>query len=305
MHLETDDLGSGVYAAALTPMRADFSPDYQKLASHVRSLLERGCKGVALFGTTGEGPSFSSLERIDLLQKLIEEGIDPKKILVANGSSNIRDTAQLGKEALKHGCAAFLVVPPSFYKNISDEGVLAFYREVIEKIARPNLRLILYHIPQYSGVPISLEVIAQLRKEFPKIVIGIKESAGDLSFTKAILKKFPGFKVFVGKEKQIIETVHLGGAGAICGLANVYPEQICSLYDQGKRANSPNPLAIDMLFNALQGIPFIAAAKAIMENREGKIWQTLRPPLMLLTAAQKKRLIAALYEAGLEEKASV
>lgn len=294
------DLAEGIYAAALTPMQADLSCDHKKLFSHCFALMQQGCTGIALFGTTGEGPSFSLTERIETLQKLILEGLDPEKIILANGSSGILDTVSLGREALIHGCAAILVAPPSFYKNITDAGVLAFYREIIQKIANPNLRILLYHIPQYSGVPISLKVIETLRYEFPKIVIGIKESEGNLSFSKTVLKEFPGFKVFVGNEGHIIETVHLGGAGAICGIANVYPELICSLYNQAKQANGPNPIDIEAIFKALSGIPFISAVKSLMERREGKIWHTVRPPLISLNSTQEELFFQALCQAELE-----
>ncbi len=285
------DLQEGVYAAVLTPMHSDFTCNHRKLASHCFELIQQGCTGVALFGTTGEGPSFSLSERVEALENLILAGFDPGKIILANGSSGICDTVELGRKALKHGCAAVLVAPPSFYKNITDLGVLAFYREIIQKIENPNLRILLYHIPQLSGVPISLSVIEILRKEFPEIVIGIKESEGNLSFTKTILETFPDFKVFVGNEKQIIESVHLGGAGTICGIANLYPELICSLYSQGKRANSPNPASIDAIFKALNGIPFIPAAKMLMKKRQGEVWHSVRPPLVPLDTIQGELFI--------------
>lgn len=294
-------LENGVYAAVLTPMHSDLSCDHKILASHCFKMVQQGCTGITLFGTTGEGSSFSVSERIDALQQLIAAGFDPQKIILGNGSSGISDTVELGREALEQGCAALLVAPPSFYKNITDEGVLAFYRTIIQKIANPNLRVILYHIPQFSGVPISLNVIEVLRQEFPDIVIGIKESEGNLSFTKTMLKTFPGFKVFVGNEKHIIESVHLGGAGTICGIANLYPELICSLYLQGQKGNVPNPTSIDAVFNALQGIPFIPAAKALMEKRQGNVWHAVRPPLVPLDKTQSKRFISALKESGLEK----
>jgi 4-hydroxy-tetrahydrodipicolinate synthase len=291
----------GVYAAVLTPLRLDFSCDHKQLAMHCFELIQQGCSGIALFGTTGEGPSFSHAERVETLRNLILEGFDPKKIILGNGSSGIWDTVELCREALKEGCVALLIAPPSFYKNVADVGVLAFYRDIIQKVANPNLRIILYHIPQFSGVPISLRVIETLRKEFPEIVIGIKESEGNLPLTKAILTTFPGFKVFVGNEGHIIESVHLGGAGAICGIANLYPTLICSLYSQGTKANSPNPASINGILKALHGIPYISAAKAVMERRQGAIWHTLRPPLVPLDGIQSELFISALREHGLEE----
>ena len=281
--MKFNELSDGIYAAALTPMHSNFSCDHKKLFSHCTDLIERGCRGIALFGTTGEGPSFSLHERTETLARLISQGLDPSKIILANGSSGIQDTIDLGREAVKQRCAAFLVAPPSFYKNVTDLGVLAYYRTIIEKIGSPNLRLLLYHIPQFSGVPISLEIIATLQKEYPKIVIGIKESEGNIAFTKSILKAFPKFKVFVGNERQITESALLGGAGAICGIANLYPEWLCS---QVSETN------LDLLFKALEGLPFIPAAKALMEKREGKIWHTIRPPLISLRFDQKELFLS-------------
>lgn len=297
---QKNDLLNGVYAASLTPMHADLSCDEELLSLHCQHLIEKGCTGIALFGTTGEGPSFSVDERIRVLRKLISSGFDPQKIILGNGSSGISDTVELAQEALKHNCAALLIAPPSFYKNVTDEGVAQFYREIIQKTDDPNLRVILYHIPQFSGVPISLKVIETLHQEFPEIVIGIKESEGNLSFTKAILEKLPQFKVFVGNEKQIIESVHLGGAGTICGIANIYPELICSLYHQGKKGISSNPPAIDGVFKALNGIPFIPAAKALMKKREGGNWHSVRAPLMPLTSSQSDKFISDLQTFGLQ-----
>jgi 4-hydroxy-tetrahydrodipicolinate synthase len=291
---EKPNISNGIYAAVLTPMHADLTCDHKKLASHCFELINRGCTGVALFGTTGEGPSFSLLERLEILQSLIDEGLNPRKIILANGSSGIPDTIQLGTTCVKYGCAALLVAPPSFYKNVSDDGVIAFYRKIIQEIDNPNLRIILYHIPQLSGVPISLKIIETLRSEFPETVIGIKESEGNFPFTKSILEKFPDFKVYVGKEKYIIESVHLGGAGAITGLANLYPELICSLYTQGKTTNIPNPALLETIVAALQGIPFIPAAKSLMETRQGEIWHTLRPPLIPMNTSQRASFISAL-----------
>ncbi len=298
---QKDNLQNGIYAAALTPMHSDLSCNYQRLASHCFELLKQGCTGVTLFGTTGEGPSFSLSERLAALQYLVSKGIDPKKIILANGSSGILDSVELASQALKLKCAAVLIAPPSFYKNISDAGVLAYYHEIIQKVGNPNLRILLYHIPQMSGVPISLNVIEKLRQQFPQIVIGIKESEGNLSFTKKILETFPHFKVFVGNERQIIGSVYHGGAGAICGIANLYPELICSLYQQGQKAYALNPTSLESIFSALHEIPFIAAAKRVMEKRAGEVWHCMRPPLLPLEVNQGELLISALQASGLEK----
>ncbi|MBS0604566.1 MAG: dihydrodipicolinate synthase family protein [Verrucomicrobia bacterium] len=280
------ELENGVYAAALTPMHPELSCDTAELADHCNDLLARGCKGVVLFGTTGEGPSFSVKERLNALERVIQAGVDPQKIILGNGSANIPDTVELAKGALKNNCRAILIAPPSFFKTVTEEGVIAFYREIIQATADPNLRVLLYHIPQFSGVPITTKIIHALREEFTDIVIGIKESEGNLNLAMEAIRIFPGFKVFVGNEKHIIETVQAGGSGTICGIANLYPELICSLYQQGKTANAANPQALLSFFEAMKGYPFVPAFKAMMQKKRGSAWHSVRPPLVPLSADQ-------------------
>ncbi len=287
------DLLNGVWAAVLTPMYANLSCNYEQLSAHCFDMIANGCAGVVLFGTTGEGPSFSVAERKEALEKLVSLGFDPKKIILGNGSSCILDTVALARETLRYH-ATFLVAPPCYYKNVSDDGVIAFYREVIQRVADPKLRILLYHIPQMTGVPISLQVVRSLCREFPDIVIGIKESEGNLSLTRKILEELPHFKVFVAKGTQIIEATQSGGAGAICGMASLYPELICSLYQQGLKANVPNPKILSAITQAFEGIPFIPAAKALMEKRQGVVWHAVRPPLAPLHDDQKRAFFSNL-----------
>jgi len=249
---------NGVYAAALTPMHEDFSCDTDELNRHCKELLKRGCEGIVLFGTTGEGASFSVKEKLEVLGKL---DIDPAKIIVANGSANVADTVDLVQGAYALGCNKALIGPPSYFKNISEAGVVAFYKEVLKKVDNPAIRILLYHIPQLTGVPITINIIRELQSEQ---VVGIKESEGNLAFTKEIIRTFPGFKVFVGKESQIVEAMALGASGTICGLANLFPDEILS--------QKPLP-------EITKHKHFIASFKAVMQKRHGKAWQKLRPPL--------------------------
>lgn len=143
----------GVYTAVLTPLREDGSCDHEELARHSFDIIARGCRGIVLIGTTGEGPSFSIQESIEILQKLLAAGFDPNKLFLANSAHNIPDTVTLAKEVLKQGCRAFIVAPPSFFKHVEEEGVIAFYREMIQKAFDPELKILLYHIPQMKGLP--------------------------------------------------------------------------------------------------------------------------------------------------------
>lgn len=280
MTQKIDSLARGVYAAPLIPFNEDLSCNRQEFARHCFDLIRRGCDGVALFGTTGEGASFSTKERIEGLRHLIADGFDPKKIILANGSSSIPDTVELAKEAIHCGCAALLISPPSYYKNIEETGVIEYYREVIRRIANPQLRVLLYHFPKYTSVPITLGIIRALRKEFPEIVVGMKESEGDMPLVRSVIQAFPGFKVYEGNERTIAEAVSFGAAGSICGIANLYPEEIRAIYDKKVSRDLP-------IFSALEGLQFIPAAKALMDKWRGASWYRVRPPLIPLNTEQR------------------
>lgn len=273
---------NGVYAAALTPLQGDLHCNDQGLAEHCLNLIARGCKGVVLFGTTGEGPSFSVEEKKKSIKQVISKGLDPQKIIVANGAVSFQDTIDLGRELQ---CLAYLIAPPSFFKNVTEEGILTFYREVIWRIDNPKLQVILYHIPQFAGVPLTVNIVKTLCEEFPGIVVGLKESEGNLPFTKAILKEVPQCKVFVGFEKQIPEAVKAGAAGSICGMANLWPELICSLYE--KRELSPE---FEQKVRTIEKHHFIACFKAILAEKTPN-WELLRPPLIPLSREQRRELI--------------
>lgn len=262
----------GIYAAALTPLHADLTCDYDTLAAHCKYLIGAGCTGIVAFGTTGEGPSFSVAERIHGIQVLIEKGIDPKKIIVNVGCPSIQDTIELTKASLK--CAAVLMMPPYFFKNVTDVGIIAFYREVIRQVNHLDLKIFLYHYPQLSGVPITLDIIKALREEFPSTVIGIKESEGNFKLITDILKEFPGFLVFAGKEKLVAPAVEKGAAGGINGIANLCPKLMCDLYKSSKWQSE-----IEQVSALFEDLPFIPACKMLLEKKTGLPWDRLRPPL--------------------------
>jgi 4-hydroxy-tetrahydrodipicolinate synthase len=291
----SDVVFQGVYAATLTPMHNDFSCNYKELANHCKDLMSRGCSGVVLFGSTGEGPSFSVEERILTLKNLIDLGLDPKRLIMGISCCSFKDAVALTFTATKLNCAAVMIVPPFFYKNTDEKGVITFYKEIIQQVENPNLKIFLYHIPQFSGVPITINMISALRQKFPHQVIGIKESEGNMSFTKEILAKFPDFKVFVGKETHISEAIKSGAAGSITGLCNAFPELTCSLFEYGRNQQKPNYNEIvNNIVKILSDHPIFPAIKKLVEMQKGSAWQTMRPPLIPLSEKQNKLLIDSL-----------
>ena len=212
---------AGVLAPVLTPFRQDLVPDPERLVTHCRWLLEEGITGLAVFGTTSEANSLSAEERIDLLDALIAGGIRSELLMPGTGCCALTDTVRLTAHAVRTGCGGVLVLPPFDHKPVSDDGLFAQVAEVIERVGDARLRIYLYHIPPIAVVGYSLNLIERLIKEYPSVVIGLKDSSGDWNNTEAILKRFPGFDVFPGSEVFLLATLRAGGMGCITATANV------------------------------------------------------------------------------------
>ena len=219
----------GLWCALLTPLDARGDVDHARLARHAQGLLAAGVDGVAPFGTTGEGQSFTVAERIAGTDALLAAGIPGRQVVAATGCAALPDTVALTRHGVQAGCAACLVLPPFFWKDASDDGLYTWYARLIEAVGDARLRLYLYHIPQVSGVPLSVDLIARLAAAFPGIVAGVKDSAGDWNNTSALLARVPQLAIIVGHEPHLPKLMRAGGAGTICGVANVYPALVRAL----------------------------------------------------------------------------
>ncbi|WP_394778752.1 dihydrodipicolinate synthase family protein [Undibacterium sp.] len=293
---------TGVFAPVVTPFKPDLSPDFDLYLDHCRWLLQQGA-GLAMFGTNSEANSLTTAERMHLLDKLVQHGIDARRALPGTGCCTIQDTVELSRHATVHGCAGVLMVPPFFYKNLSDEGLFAYYSEVIERVNLPDLRVYLYHIPAFSGVPISLGLIERLIKRYPQQVAGIKDSSGDWGNLEAMLKNFPDFSIFPASESFLTKAVPLGASGCISATINVNPSAISRLCATLQKADKSDPVeqqqAVDVVRKIFQGYPMIAALKFAISHYSGiPSWQIQRPPLSSLAADKKTELLAALDAAG-------
>jgi 4-hydroxy-tetrahydrodipicolinate synthase len=290
---------SGVLSPVVTPFKADLSADADRLTRQCRWLLSQNC-GLAVFGTNSEGNSLSVEEKIELIDALVDGGLDTGRMMPGNGACAIPDAARLTAHAVKRGCAGVLMLPPFYYKGVSDEGLYRSYAEVIERVGDANLRIYLYHIPPVAQVPVTLTLIERLLKDFPDTVVGIKDSSGDWENTSAMLKQFPGFAVFAGSETFLLANMRGGGAGCISATANINPAAIHALYAgwQGGEADAMQA-KLDDLRGAVQKFPMIPALKAAVAHYSGDAdWGRVRPPLVELTADQKAGLIAELEKRG-------
>lgn len=291
----------GVFSPVLTPFDADLAPAPDRYVRHCRWLLDQGV-GLAVFGTNSEANSLSVAEKRALLDTLLEAGVPAARLMPGTGCCALPDTIELTKHAVRAGCAGNLMLPPFYYRGVSDEGLYRAYAHVIESVADHRLRIYLYHIPPVAQVPLSPALIERLLKTYPGTIAGIKDSSGDWNTTAALLERFApqGFDVFCGSESFLLATLRGGGAGCITATGNVNPTAIVELFrtwrDEGAEARQQ---ALDVTRAAFAAFPMIAAMKAALAWKTGNAaWATLRPPLVELDAAQRTALQGALGAAG-------
>jgi len=289
-----------LFVPALTPFRPDLSVDGPRFLAHCRWLLDHGADGLAVFGTTSEANSLGIDEKLDLLARLIEAGIPPARVMPGTGTCAIPDTVRLTQAAASAGCAGVLMLPPFYYKGITDDGLFASFDAVIQRVGDARLRIYLYHFPQLSQVPISAAVIGRLIKAHPHTVVGLKDSSGSWENTRDLLERFPGFGVFPGSEGRLLEALRLGAPGCITATGNVNAAGIKAVLDgwQGPDAEVLQDSAgkVRALFS---GLPLIPALKATMAAARGEAdWRLPRPPLLPMEAADGHRLAAALARLG-------
>jgi 4-hydroxy-tetrahydrodipicolinate synthase len=287
----------GLWCALLSPLAPSGDLDPARLVAHARNLLAQGVDGVAPFGTTGEGQSFGVGERIAGVDALLGAGIPSGRVVAATGCAALPDAIVLTRHATQAGCAASLVLPPFFWKGVADEGLFAWYARLIEGVADARLRVLLYHIPQVSSTPLSVELVARLAQAFPGVVIGVKDSAGDWSNTHALLARVPQLAIMVGHEPHLPQLLRAGGAGTICGVANLFPGLVRALMlptvtpaDEARVATF-----IEIAFRQ----PFLAGFKAMLADRlRDPVWRAVRPPLIELDETVRRTLLTTLRDAG-------
>jgi 4-hydroxy-tetrahydrodipicolinate synthase len=290
---------SGVIAPVVTPWGEDGAPDFDRFVEHCEWLLETGCTGLAPFGTTSEGNSLGLDERMEMLEDLVDSGVDPKVLMPGTGTCSVTDAIVLTEHAVEMGCGGVLMLPPFYYKNPSEDGLFRFFAEVIEEVADDDLKIYLYHIPPVAQVGFSLPLIGRLVKEFPKTVVGLKDSSGDWSNTKAILDAYPDLEIFPGSEIFLLDGLRNGASGCISATANVSAGAIRKVFDnwQGPDADKLQE-EVTALRKAIQGWPMIPVLKALIAHyRQDPGWAKARPPFTELPEADAAKAIKTLADA--------
>jgi 4-hydroxy-tetrahydrodipicolinate synthase len=288
---------TGVLSPVVTPFTADLAPDPERFVRQCRWLLSQNV-GLAVFGTNSEANSLSVEEKIELLDRLVGAGLDPARMMPGTGCCALTDSVRLTAHAMKLGCGGVLMLPPFYYKGVSDDGLFRSFAEVIERVGESRLRVYLYHIPPVSQVPITLGLVERLLKAYPGRTAGMKDSGGDWKNTQAFLDAFArsGFDVFAGSETFLLQNMRHGGAGCISATANVHPGPIARLFDTWGAADADAQQArLDEIRGTFAKFPMIPALKAAIAHYGGDAaWRTVRPPLVDLAPEQAKALVTEL-----------
>jgi 4-hydroxy-tetrahydrodipicolinate synthase len=247
----------GVLAPVVTPFKDDFSPDPQRFIAHCKWLLSQNC-GLAVFGTNSEANSLSIEERAMLLDELVAAGVDPSRMMPGTGCCSITETVKLTKQAVGNGCAGVLMLPPFYYKDVTEEGLYRYFSEVVQRVGDARLKIYLYHIPPVAVVGITTGLVERLLAAYPNAIAGMKDSSGDWNNTKTFLDAFVArsagpaptaraartFDVFVGSESFLLANMRNGGAGTISATANVNPAAIHKLYTEWVRSRTGGKAAV-------------------------------------------------------------
>lgn len=293
---------NGVLAPVITPFRDDLTPDPALLGQHCRWLVAQGA-GLAVFGTNSEANSLNLLEKRRLLDSLCEEGIDPSHLMPGTGACALTDAVELTTHAVSLGCRGVLMLPPYYYKGVSDDGLFAFYAEVIERVADDKLQIYLYHIPPISQIPIGFDLIQRLAAAYPANIAGIKDSSGDWNNTLQLNQLgIDDFRVFCGSESFLLQNMQNGGAGCISATANVNPAAINDLYENWQAEDADQKQAqLDQVRAIFQSFPMIAALKSATAQFAGEsTWLRVRPPLVSLSGQALEKLTGELQGIGFQ-----
>lgn len=291
----------GVLSPVVTPIKADLTPDTERYIAQCRWLLTQNC-GLAVFGTNSEANSLSVNERIALLDALLAADLDPARMMPGTGCCALTDTVRLTEHAVKAGCAGVLMLPPFYYKDVSEDGLFRSFSEVIQRVGDSRLRIYLYHIPPVAVVGITRGLVERLLKAYPGTIAGMKDSSGDWNNTKMMLDAFAksGFDVFAGSESFLLANMRNGGAGCISATANVNPGPIDQLYREWQNPDADvQQEALNAVRKAVGQYVMIPALKAVVAHyANDPVWRTVRPPLVELTADQARKVIDTLDKLG-------
>ena len=297
-HASQPARAAGVWSPVLVPVGDDYAIDTPRFLAHASWLLREGCHGLALFGTTSEATSFSVDERKSALEAVLTSGIEPQAIMIGVGCAALTDSIELTRHAVACGVRRLLMLPPFYYKGVSDEGLHRSYATTLDRGASPDCELYFYHFPKLSGVPVTHGLIEALRASHGNMVAGLKDSSGDWDNTRTLIESFPDMAIFPGSESALLKGLRAGGAGCITASANVNAAAIRGVYDAWSTDAGDvdeRDEAIRAVRKTIEAHSMVSALKHITAHyRDDPAWLRTRPPLTELDEVGGKTLLEGL-----------
>mgnify|MGYP001159369064 CR=1 FL=1 len=285
---------NGVIAAIATAIEPSGEPDCARSVALARFLLDNGCDGLNVLGTTGEATSFSLDQRKRVMSTYAASGLPLDRMMVGTGAAATADAIALTGHAAELGFAGALVLPPFYYKGVHDNGLLAYIEAIVAATAARPIPIYLYHFPAQSGLPWHIALIRRLLDVFGERIVGLKDSSGDMDFARAAASIAPRFKVFPSTEAALPQARSGAFAGCISATANLNADLCARAYRSGDAAALAEAVAIRKLFD---GKPLVAGVKALLAHIHGDArWARVAPPLTAFPAADRAAVDAA-YEA--------
>jgi len=299
----SNDALSGVWSAAVTPLHDDLTVNLDAMVAHHKWLLANGCNGVAVLGTTGEANSFSTPERLDVIAAAAGSGIAKEQLLIGTGCCASTDTVELTRAALDAGFNQILMLPPFYYKGVSDDGIFAAFDNVIQTLGDDRMRIVVYDFPLMTGLEISVDLLVRLNKAYPDTIVGVKDSSGNWPAMQAVIDAIPGFRMFAGTEQYLLADLQAGGAGCITATGNATSNLCQAVYTAHLAGDAAAAAAAQEIATAtrlmLQPHGAVPAMKELMAQNSGNpAWRNMRPPLMPLSADGIAALDKACQELG-------
>ena len=293
---------NGVYSAALTPINEDLSINKKLYLEHCQYLMKQGHDGLAIFGTTGEANSFSIKEKCEATDFLLSNNIDPQLLIPGTGSSSVEDAIQLTKFAEKHKTRAVLLQPPFYYKNVSEEGILNYYRKIIESVGSSDFHYLLYNIPQTTSVELNFNIIETLLKLYPNNIVGIKDSSGNTDSMLKTVKYFENLALFCGHDSLALHICKRGGAGAITAGTNISGKLLSFIINNNNKEKEIKGFnnfqtLLEQIRETITSEEPISVMKAYFSViNDIPEWNNLMPPLKSLDQPSKNKTIIRLIE---------
>jgi 4-hydroxy-tetrahydrodipicolinate synthase len=281
---------SGVIAAVATPVEESGAPDVKRATDLARYLLDNGCDGLNVLGTTGEATSFSLDERKSVMSAYKKAGLPLDRLMVGTGAAAVSDAVALTRHAVELGFAGALVLPPFYYKGMSDDGLVAYIETLVKATAEKPIPIYLYHFPAMSGIPWHVALIKRLRQSFPSRIVGLKDSSGDMPYARSAAAIAKDFAVFPSTEAALIEARSGAFAGCISATANLNSDLCARAWTQGDTVALDAAVAIRKLFD---GKPLVSGVKALLGHIHGDpALARVKPPLAPFSAADRASVFA-------------